>query len=172
MKGILTKSILGLTLIAVIGMMATGCATIVSDSTYTLRVETEPQGANIEIKNKYGMVQYTGVSPQVFQIEVGDGFFKKARYTIDIKMDGHPKRSYPLLISLDGWYFGNLIFPGVIGLLIIDPVTGAMWELDTEYIFEVFDEDTAEATQGQRTLKIMDYNEVPDSLKDKLIPVE
>ena len=31
---------------------------------------------------------------------------------------------------LNGWYIGNVVFGGLIGLLIVDPETGAMWRLD------------------------------------------
>ncbi len=31
--------------------------------------------------------------------------------------------------TLDGWYIGNIIFGGLIGFLIVDPLTGAMWKL-------------------------------------------
>lgn len=30
---------------------------------------------------------------------------------------------------MDGWYVGNIIFGGLIGLLLVDPITGAMWKL-------------------------------------------
>ncbi|WP_174263189.1 CsgG/HfaB family protein [Citrifermentans bemidjiense] len=31
---------------------------------------------------------------------------------------------------MNGWYWGNIVFGGVIGLLIVDPATGAMWKMD------------------------------------------
>lgn len=31
---------------------------------------------------------------------------------------------------MDGWYIGNLLFGGLIGMLIVDPATGAMYKLD------------------------------------------
>ena len=31
--------------------------------------------------------------------------------------------------EVDSWYFGNILFGGLIGMLIIDPATGAMWKL-------------------------------------------
>jgi hypothetical protein len=35
---------------------------------------------------------------------------------------------------VDGWYFGNLLFGGLIGLLIVDPATGAMYKLEPNEI--------------------------------------
>lgn len=31
--------------------------------------------------------------------------------------------------TLDGWYFGNIVFGGLLGILVIDPYTGAMYRL-------------------------------------------
>ena len=31
--------------------------------------------------------------------------------------------------SLSGWYWGNIVFGGLIGMLIVDPATGAMYKL-------------------------------------------
>lgn len=37
-------------------------------------------------------------------------------------------------MRLSGWYFGNLVFGGLIGMLIVDPLTGAMYNLKPEKI--------------------------------------
>jgi hypothetical protein len=36
----------------------------------------------------------------------------------------------PLKATLSGWYFGNIIFGGLIGMLAVDPATGAMWNIE------------------------------------------
>jgi hypothetical protein len=36
--------------------------------------------------------------------------------------------------SVSGWYFGNVVFGGLIGMLIVDPLTGAMYNLTPEKI--------------------------------------
>ena len=36
--------------------------------------------------------------------------------------------------SVSGWYFGNLVFGGLIGMLIVDPLTGAMYNLEPKKI--------------------------------------
>ena len=38
--------------------------------------------------------------------------------------------------KLDGWYFGNLLFGGLIGMVIVDPITGAMYRLEKSYILD------------------------------------
>lgn len=36
-------------------------------------------------------------------------------------------RAVTLTTGPSGWYVGNVVFGGLIGLLIVDPATGAMW---------------------------------------------
>jgi hypothetical protein len=49
---------------------------------------------------------------------------------------------------MDGWYIGNILFGGVIGFLIVDPATGAMWKLgDPVYGNLAPDPNYKEATQ-------------------------
>jgi hypothetical protein len=40
----------------------------------------------------------------------------------------------PIQNSIDGWYWANFLIGGVIGLLIVDPATGAMFEIDTPHV--------------------------------------
>jgi hypothetical protein len=35
-----------------------------------------------------------------------------------------------LTSTIDGWYWGNLLIGGIIGMVFVDPLTGAMWKLD------------------------------------------
>ena len=34
-----------------------------------------------------------------------------------------------LRATIDGWYWGNLFLGGILGMLAVDPATGAMWAL-------------------------------------------
>ena len=46
---------------------------------------------------------------------------------------GYPRQGGTVDTELSGWYLGNFLFGEVIGLLIIDPATGAMWRLPESY---------------------------------------
>ncbi|HEY5968354.1 MAG TPA: hypothetical protein VIU35_10260, partial [Chitinophagaceae bacterium] len=65
--------------------------------------------------------------------------------------------------KLNGWYFGNLLIGGLIGLLIVDPATGAMYRLESKDIYEVFTENKTSQ------LKILDVNNVPIEQRVHLI---
>lgn len=54
-------------------------------------------------------------------------------------------------------------------MLIVDPITGAMWKLDTPEINATLHTTTA---LREPTLKVMDIKDVPESMKDKLVRVK
>jgi hypothetical protein len=60
------------------------------------------------------------------------------------ELPGHANAEAKLDSSLSGWYFGNIIFGGLLGMLIVDPLTGAMYNLTPEKI-----EQPLSATQAQ-----------------------
>tara|TARA_R110000850_G_scaffold77777_13_gene168196 strand:- start:2378 stop:2695 length:318 start_codon:yes stop_codon:yes gene_type:complete len=62
-------------------------------------------------------------------LKAGDGFFSGANYTIVFKKEGYGDQTNTLSPNIDGWYVANILFGGLIGLLIVDPATGAMYKL-------------------------------------------
>lgn len=59
----------------------------------------------------------------------GSGYFSSEKYVVTFKKDGYDDANYTIHGSLDGWYIGNILLGGLIGMLIVDPATGAMWKL-------------------------------------------
>ncbi|EMR04173.1 hypothetical protein [Cesiribacter andamanensis] len=161
MQKFLQRALAGLFLL----VLVSGCASIVSKSTYPVTFNTSPSGADIKITNQFGMVMYEGSTPTTIPLAAGDGFFQKARYQVTISMFGYKSQTFPLEATLDGWYFGNLVFGGLIGMLIVDPATGAMWKLPTSYL------QYSLSPSDQASLKIMSIDELPEHLRDKLEPL-
>jgi hypothetical protein len=103
----------------------TSCASIVSDSTYPVTITSSPENLPIKIENEKGQVLHTGQTPMTVTLKAGDGWFSGATYYAV-----GPKGGKVMIDSgVDGWYWGNLLFGGVIGFLIVDPNTGAMYDL-------------------------------------------
>jgi len=73
---------------------------------------------------------------------------------------------------LNGWYIGNLLFGGLIGLLIVDPLTGAMWTLDPKDINLILEKKTAGLPSDRRALSVVSLEDVPDYLRDKMIRIK
>lgn len=144
-----------------------GCASIVSKSEYPVAITSNPIGADFVVKRRSGIPIASGVTPATIVLPASDGYFQPAKYTIDFRRKG-VAQSVPLTAKINGWYFGNLVFGGVIiGMLIVDPATGAMWTLK-DTVVATF-QQTVDATPGQRTLQIVDINSLPMKYRGQLV---
>lgn len=128
----------GLLLATAAAISLSGCASIVSKSQYNIAVSSMPEGAEFVIKDKSGTKVHRGVTPQTVMLSSGAGYFQGATYTVDFTKEGHQPAVETLDSRLNGWYWGNLVFGGLIGFLAVDPATGAMWKLD-ERVAKVLD---------------------------------
>ncbi|MBR5622155.1 MAG: hypothetical protein IKW49_03105 [Opitutales bacterium] len=113
-------------------LLSTGCASIISDTTYSVSISSSQEGAPFSVKNEDGVTVATGTTPDIVSLKAYAGFFDGATYTIE-----SGSASTTLDSDLDEWYWGNIIFGGLIGMLIVDPATGAMWELPEHMEIEV-----------------------------------
>jgi hypothetical protein len=150
-------------------LLLTGCASIVSKSSWPITINSTPSEAKISIKDKKGIEIYTGSTPATLKLKSGAGFFSKARYQVTLEKVGFDKKVVPVEFKLNGWYFGNIIFGGPLGLLIIDPATGAMFKLETEFLNETLTKSTASI--DTKELKLLDINKIPTEWKNHLILV-
>ena len=150
-------------------LIMTSCASIVSKSSWPITINSSPSEAKISIKDKKGIEIYTGNTPATLKLKSGSGFFSKARYQVTFEKVGYEKKVVPVEFKLNGWYFGNIIFGGPLGLLIIDPATGAMFKLETEFLNETLTKSVA--TADTKELKLLDINKIPTEWKNHLILV-
>ena len=150
------------------------CASIVSKSVYPVTIDSEPRGANVVIYNRRGLEVFKGGTPALVKLKPGAGFFQKAIYDIELSKDGYATKRISISSTLNGWYFGNLLFGGLIGFLIVDPATGAMYRLNDTNVVETLaaDNKTAATTQQTPQLKIYDINEIPQTWKSKLVAIK
>lgn len=144
------------------------CASILSKSTYPLSINSNPSNAKISITDKKGKEIYLGNTPATVKLKAGAGFFSKAEYQVKFSSPGYDEKIVPITFKLDGWYFGNLFLGGFLGMLIIDPATGAMWKIETEFLNETLTGTTASIDPK---MKIMNINEIPEKWKNHLVRV-
>ncbi len=144
-------------------VLSVGCASIVSRTKWPLTIDSKPGGVHVSIRNKKGFEVFTGYTPAVTQLKSGSGFFSKENYTVTLTHMGGEQRKINVECRVNGWYFGNIVFGGLIGLLIVDPATGAMYRLENKDIYEVFKDDKASQ------LKILDVNSIPNEWKASMV---
>jgi hypothetical protein len=143
----------------------TACCSIVSKSTYPVTISSNPPGANFTLKKANGLAMATGTTPATIMLNSSAGYFQPAKYVVEFSRKG-VTQSLPINATINGWYFGNILFGGLIGLLIVDPATGAMWRLD----------DTAIATFNQTAsvsrkegICVVSVDKVPMSMRHHLV---
>lgn len=153
-----------------------GCASIVSKSNWPVTFHSNPTGADISITNKKGVEVYSGKTPATMKLKSGAGFFSKESYTVVFKLDGYDTRKITLDCKLNGWYIGNLVFGGLIGFLIVDPATGAMFKLDRDFIEEQLTKGTGTTfiptTPNQPSLQILNKDQLPAEWAKHLVMIQ
>ena len=146
-------------------VLFSSCASIFTRSSYPLVIQSNPEDASVVVMNRRGLEYARGTTPFTVTLKASDGFFSRAEYSVKFMKDGYEDRIIPVTFSIEGWYFGNILIGGILGMLIIDPATGAMWRIDQDVI-------TADLQPVHASLQILDINEISDEMKAKLIPVD
>ncbi|HUR10094.1 MAG TPA: hypothetical protein VM012_01920 [Flavitalea sp.] len=164
------KKIHSATLLLFIAIFFSNCATIVSKSNWPFTVDTAPQGANVVITNRKGIEVFNGKSPATMTLKSGSSFFTKESYTVALGMEGYESKKVTVECRVNGWYFGNLLIGGVIGMLIVDPATGAMYRLDAAGISEKL--ESKSSTGATRSLQILDLAQLSPAQQEKLVRIK
>lgn len=99
-------------------LLTYGCASIIHGSRQELAISSEPIGARVLVNG-----EHVGETPWIANLER-----KKKEQTIRIELEGYQPFELKLERKISGWYWGNLIFGGIIGL-ILDPINGSMYKL-------------------------------------------
>ena len=73
-------------------------------------------------------------TPFVATLDPKRGYFKGQSYTLRLELPGYQTTEVELTAKMSGWYWGNLVFGGLIGMLAVDPATGAMWNIAPDKI--------------------------------------
>jgi hypothetical protein len=145
-------------------ILTTTCSSIVSKSEYAVSLNSTPDGASFILSSKDGKDVHSGVTPSTVVLKAHSGFFSGETYTLTLNKDGHATKVHTINSTVDGWYFGNILFGGLIGMLIVDPATGAMFKLP-QHVQVSLDKEKSPS------LTVIDINELSDEDKQSLIKI-
>ncbi|MGV6473508.1 hypothetical protein [Azotobacter vinelandii] len=118
-----------ITVIMSAALVVTGCASLFGETQYPVAISSFPPGANYEITNEAGESVISGVTPDQPTLKSSVGYFDGERYQVKFAKDGYQSESKLLDSGIDGWYWWNILLGGLIGMVIVDPITGAMYDL-------------------------------------------
>jgi len=159
--------------LAIAGMLV-GCATIFGKGgPAQLSIRSTPEGATVLVVDEAGVTAFEGNTPTVVQLVKKKGYMKGKDYTITISKDGYQQQVIIVDTKANGWYIGgNIAFGGLIGWLIVDPLTGAMWKLDPKEIDVTLAEGAgADLSVPGDAVGIALLEDVPSHLRDKMVPI-
>lgn len=139
---------------AAVAVLLSGCASIFNGSTQTVTVNSDPAGAAVTVTNSAGLKVHTGTTPATFQLTRGKGYFRSENYTISLQKDGFAAKEISVTGNVSGWYFGNILIGGLIGMLAVDPLTGAMYSFP-DSVSEKLEANAAKTAEGERSLTIV-----------------
>lgn len=111
------------------------CATIMRENSQIVAVKSNVEKVDIRITNRSGELIFEGQTPTTLPLKtsVKGGYFSPEQYTITASKDGFKTQTHVIDWHVSGWYWaGNFVIGGLIGYLIVDPMTGDMFYLDEE----------------------------------------
>jgi hypothetical protein len=150
------------------------CATIIGKSSpENLDVRSIPEKATVVITDEKGTKILEGVTPTMASLEK-KGFFRGKKYTIKISKQGFADQVVTVYTKINGWYIlGNFVFGPLapIAWLIVDPVTGAMWSLDTNEVVVTLESSQQSKLTQSFQLGILLSKDVPQPLRDKMVKI-
>src|SRR5437660_9292847 len=106
-----------------------GCASIVDGGDKSVRIHSDPPGATVTNSDKGDRLVSVQKTPAVVILRRPHGYFIREDYKLIFEAPGYYPSEAHVKSVLDAWYFGNVVAGGAIGLLGVDPATGAMWTL-------------------------------------------
>ena len=108
-----------------LAMLGVNCGSIVHQTTQQVRVTSEPAGAAVTVACGDVNNDPKLVTPAVVTLH------RKPKYCgIKLNKDGYAEKELQFGRQMSGWYLGNIIIGGIIGL-VVDAANGAMWHRTT-----------------------------------------
>ena len=148
-----------------------GCATILHSGPRAIEIASAPAGAKVSIYDRSNTLVLTNTTPFVAQLPTKYGYFKGQNYRLVFEMPAHATAEVNLTSSVSGWYFANVIFGGVIGMLIVDPMTGAMYNLSPEKIDQSLSASQAQVIKDRTGFLVVLSSQITEQERTRMVRV-
>jgi len=115
------------------------------------------------------MEVFKGTTPTTVTLQ----YWGKKTYTVTITKPGYQSQSIPIAATANGWYIGgNILFGGLIGWFILDPLNGNMYTLSPDTLTWNLSASSSHNNKAQDgSIKIVLIEDVPESLRAKIVAV-
>jgi hypothetical protein len=148
-----------------IAFLFSGCASIIHGRYQTVDFTSQPTGAKVIIDGKdYGMTPKSVTLKRMGRLK-GEPQEKQS-YNVKIDLEGFYPYELKVKRELDGWFFGNIVIGGLVGI-IIDAATGSMYKLSPDQVIATLGKTTALSEKGADKLYIA-VTLTPDASWEKI----
>lgn len=119
-------------------VLTSGCATIICGTRQTVKFASTPTNASV-------LIDEVNVGQTPFETRLK----RDREYKVVIKLDGYLPYETKLTKEFNAWYIGNIVFGGLIGL-IIDPITGAIYKLSPKELNAQLQQGTTSSVKTEK----------------------
>jgi hypothetical protein len=136
------KALTSILTISIFLLFTQACGTIMQGTTQQVGISSNPSNASVTING-----QNHGNTPMIIDLK------RKDAHMVKIELDGYQPYETNLTRSTSGWVWGNIVFGGLIGL-VVDASAGGMCKLTPEQIDSELRSAQAEALSNDDGLYI------------------
>jgi hypothetical protein len=158
-------------LIIAASVFASGCATIVHSGPRKVPVASTPPGAKVTIYDRSNAMVLTNTTPFTATLTPRAGYFKGQNYRLVFEMPGYKLAEVRLQSTVSGWYFGNILIGGLLGMLIVDPATGAMYNLSPQKIEQPLESGHAEVIKQGSGVMVVLLSQTTEQEREKMVRI-
>lgn len=156
--------------VAASAFLLAGCASIFAGTSQKFDIKSDPHSANIEIRDENDEVVFTGTTPDTVKLKKKQAYFVAKEYEVTIEKSGFKPVVITLRPSAGGWYIvGNAFIGGLIGWVIVDPLTGAMWTYRPKEIDKALEHQVSELDED--TISVVLLEDVPAERRDEMVRI-
>jgi hypothetical protein len=131
----MTSTVLKAAIATTLALSLSNCATVFNRTTQPVKVTSEPSGLSFVVTDEGGGRVGSGTTPGEIRLKTSPGYFRGANYNFTFSKGGKTLGTRTLTAHVSGWYAGNILIGGIIGMVVIDPLSGAMYTLPNEVQF-------------------------------------
>jgi PEGA domain len=108
--------------IVVATLTLAGCASIMHGTSQDVGISSSPTGATVTLDNQVG-----AQTPYIAHLS------RKDNHIVKLSLNGYAPAELTLTRKTSGWVWGNIVFGGLIGL-VVDAMTGGLYNLTPEQL--------------------------------------
>lgn len=132
-------------------LLLSSCASIVNGTTQDETITSVPRGAHVKIDGRY-----YGNTPVTASLR------RKKEHDVEIMLPGYQPAKFTMEQHISGWYFGNLLIGGLVGL-IVDYADGSIYKLEPSNMHAFTDASLTK--KGNKTISVILAKNVPRHMK-------